>query len=158
LLDYVETLVSRGETVLIVDCEASGAFTESVGLTGAAGLSDFLTGQYPEGRPPVWQSNWEGTLIMPVGSDPLRIPALLAKPHSGDALASLGVEYGNVVINAPSILTSGEMRDLTPQIDGVILVTPSERSEGLTNAAVRQVEEYGGRVVGWVEENAAQPA
>jgi len=156
LLDYVETLLGSGETVLIVDCEATGAFTESVGLTGGAGLSDFLFegGADSCRQSAIWKSNWDGIAIMPVGTAPSKIAALLARPEAGESLASLGREYGRVVINAPSILTAGEMRDLTPQIDGIVLVAPAERSTGLAHSAVRQVEEYGGRVVGWVEDAA----
>jgi hypothetical protein len=155
LLDFVESLVSPGRTVLVVDCEVSATLSESAGLKGATGLSDFLMNSYRKnGSPmPAWKSNRQGVFIMPAGTKPHRIPALLAKSGAGDAITSLGFNYAHVVINAPSILTAGEMRDLTPQIDGVLLVTPVERSAGLTNDAVRQVEEYGGRVLGMVEDS-----
>jgi Mrp family chromosome partitioning ATPase len=155
LLDFVESLVSPGHTVLVVDCEVSATLSESAGLKGAHGLSDFLTGNHKTSDVPmpVWKSNRQGVFIMPAGTRPSRIPALLAKSTAGDALASLGAKYAHVVINAPSILTAGEMRDLTPQIDGILLVTPVERSAGLTDEAVRQVEEYGGKVLGLVEDS-----
>ena len=57
------------------------------------------------------------------------------------------------MINAPSILAGGEMRDVTPLVDGVILVTPADPSASMTYAAARQVEEYGGKVVGLVEDS-----
>lgn len=157
ILDYAEKLASMGGTVLVVDCEVAGGLTEAAGLTGMPGLSDFLA-QAPGDLAPAWQSTREGVFIMPAGTRPPRIPALLGKPTAGDALASLGSEYSHVVISAPAILTAGEMRDLTPQIDGLVLVTPAERSAGLKYAAVRQVEEYGGRVIGFVEDEAPQLA
>jgi Mrp family chromosome partitioning ATPase len=155
ILDYAEKLVATGGTVLIVDGEVAGALTEATGLTGMPGLSDFLA-QAPGEFVPAWPSTLTGVFIMPAGTRPARIPALLGKPTAGDALASLGAEYSHVVINAPAILTAGEMRDLTPQIDGLVLVTPVERSAGLKFAAVRQVEEYGGRVIGFVEDETPQ--
>ena len=147
----------RATPCWIVDCEVSAALSESVGLTGElTGLSDFLAQADHKGEPLCRRGNRiaTGVYIMPVGTKPSRIPALLAKGTAGDTLASLGSEYAHVVINAPAILTAGEMRDLTPQIDGIILVTPVERSAGLKHAAVRQVEEYGGKVLGLVEDSA----
>jgi MinD-like ATPase involved in chromosome partitioning or flagellar assembly len=132
-----------------------GQMTAAAGLTGDAGFSDFLNEDPAErGALPVWKSTHDGVYLMPGGTKPYRIPGLLAKPTAArEALAALLAQYNRIVINAPSILTSGEMRDLTPLVDGVVLVTPSEPSAGLTYAAARQVEEYGGKVLGLVEDS-----
>jgi hypothetical protein len=157
-LDFVETLVTPGRRVLIVDCEAGGALTESVGLTGKNGFSDFLA-EDPDLRyftMPVWNSTREGIFIMPAGTEPGRIAALLSKPSAADALKLLREEFDQAVINAPAILTAGAMRDLTPLSNGIVLITPAERSLTLASEAMRQVEEYGGHVLALVDERAPQ--
>ena len=153
LLDYVENLLTTNRSVLIIDCERGGALTESVGLRGELGFSDFLMDHSAlEGSVPVWKTNRRGVSVMPAGSQPFRIPALISRPNVRKALAVLLAEYDRVVINAPGILTNGEMRDLSPLVDGVVLVAPRERSIHLTPFAARQVEEFGGRVLGLVED------
>ena len=149
LHDFIETLMSEDSKVLIVDCETGGELTGSVGLEGCAGLYDFLVQPVSE-RPilPVWKSTCEGVFIMPIGSKPHCVPALLSKRNIAEALELLRPGFTHVVINASSILTAGEMRHLTPLMDGVVFVTPNERSSGLPYAAVRQVEEYGGKILG----------
>ena len=150
LHDFVESLMTPDSKILVVDCEVGGAFTTSVGLKGSTGLSDFLA-QPPSEQPmlPTWKSTREGVFIMPAGKMPHRIPALLSKPAAAEAIDYLRSRgFTHIVFNAPSILTAGEMRHLTPCVDGVVLVTPTERSRDLPYAAVRQVEEYGGRVLG----------
>ena len=67
-------------------------------------------------------------------------------------MAELLALYDRVVINAPPVLSTGEMRDLSPLVDGVILVTASDRSMGLAHMAVQQIEDFGGRVIGMVED------
>ena len=125
-----------------------------MGLRGELGCSDFLV-ENPllRGEAPIWKTNREGVWVMPAGTRPNRIPALLSGPCVREALAVLLAEFDRVVINAPPILTTGEMRDLSPLVDGVILVTAEERSTALAHPAVRQVEEFGGKVIGLVEDS-----
>ena len=153
LLDYVENLLASGQSVLIIDCELGGALTEWVGLRGEYGFTDFLMDSPTlRGMMPAWKTNRERVSVMPVGTRPNRIPVLLTGACLREALAVLLVEFDRVVINAPPVLTTGEMRDLSPLVDGVILVAAEERSMGLAHLAVRQVEEFGGRVIGLVED------
>ena len=153
LLDYVENLLASGHSVLIVDCELGGALTESVGLRGEHGFTDFLMDSPTlRGKVPAWRTNRQGVSVMPVGTRPNRISMLLTGACLREALAVLLAAYDRVVINAPPVLTAGEMRDLSPLVDGVILVAAQERSKGLEYLAVRQVEEFGGRVIGLVED------
>jgi Mrp family chromosome partitioning ATPase len=151
LHDFIESLMTLDSRMLVIDCEIGGAFTTAVGLKGAPGLSDFLE-QPPSERPmlPVWKSTRDGVLIMPAGTKPHRIPGLLSRhAATSEAIGYLrNGGFAHIVINAPSILTAGEMRHLTPLVDGLVLVTPSENSKDLPQAAVRQVEEYGGRILG----------
>jgi Mrp family chromosome partitioning ATPase len=155
VLGFAETLVTPDRKVLVVDCEIGGPMTQAAGLADDAGFSDFLS-EDPAARGvlPVWKSTHDGVYLMPGGTKPYRIPGLLAKPAAArEALTALLAQYDRIVINAPSILTSGEMRDLTPLVDGVVLVTPVEPSASLTYAAARQVEEYGGKILGLVEDS-----
>ena len=153
LLDFVESLLAVHKSILVIDCEMGGALTEWVGLRGEAGLSNFLMANPDDwDMIPAWKTNRAGVSVMPAGTQPNRLPLLLSQPYLREALAVLLAAYDRVVINAPAILTTGEMRDLSPMVDGVILVTPRERSLDLAAFAVRQVEEFGGRVIGLVED------
>ena len=89
---------------------------------------------------------------MPVGTRPNRIPMLLTTPRLRESMALLLSMFDRVVINAPPVLTAGEMRDLSPMVDGVVLVTAQERSLDLAHLAVQQVRDFGGRVIGLVED------
>ena len=153
LVDYVENLLGGGNRVLIVDCAVGGALTDSVGLRGEFGFTDFvLESPALRGAMPAWKTNREGVWVMPAGTRPNRIPVLLSGSALRGSLAVLLVEFDRVVINGPAILSTGEMRDLSRLVDGVIVVAPQERSRELAQLAVRQVEEFGGRVIGLVED------
>ena len=153
LLDYVENLLESGNTVLIIDCELGGELTRSVGLRGEPGFTDFLMASPTlRGRVPAWRTNRVGVSVMPVGTRPNRMPVLLASAGLRERMAELLAIYDRVVINAPPVLTTGEMRDLSPLVDGVILVAGAERSVGLAQLAVQQIEDFGGRVIGLVED------
>ena len=153
LLDYVENLLESGNSVLIIDCELGGELTRSVGLRGEHGFTDFLMDSPTlDGRIPAWRTNCAGVSVMPVGTRPNRIPVLLSSPTLRSSMAELLALYDRVVINAPPVLSTGEMRDLSPLVDGVILVTACDRSMGLAHMAMQQVEDFGGRVIGLVED------
>ena len=153
LLDYVENLLGCGNSVLIIDCELGGALTDSVGLRGEHGLTDFLL-ESPtlRGRIPAWKTNRDGVSVMPVGTRPNRIPVLLTGSLLRESLATLLAEFDRIVINAPPVLSTGEMRELSAVVNGVVLVAPAERSLELAHLATWQVEEFGGRVIGLVED------
>ena len=154
LFDYVESLAGSGRSVLMVDCEFGGALTAFFGLQGEDGFSDFLAlGSAHQGGVPAWNTDCERVSFMPLGTMPNRIPSLLAASGMKHSLAVLLDQFDRIVINAPPTLTAGEMRELSSMVDGVILVTSPDRSQSLVALAALAVEEYGGNVIGLMEES-----
>jgi hypothetical protein len=152
-LEIAETLAEPGSKVLLVDCDLAGPLTEKVGLSQTAGLSDYLSSTQP-GQLPERATNREHVFLMGNGTMPHRIPALLNKPGTGDALARIGKNYELVLLAAPPVTEGKEVKALAKISDGVVLIA-SKDSPVITEHARKMVEDWGGRLVAIAGESAA---
>jgi polysaccharide biosynthesis transport protein len=154
--------------VLLIDANMRHPSLHTLlGVPGAPGLSDLLTGDadLEDVITPAWerqdlrwglQQQIPGLYVLPAGAVPLNPVELLASQRFADILATLSERFAHIVIDAPpmfgvSDVGVSDVRVLARQVEGVILVLRHRRaSRDAAQDAVRMLTSARARVLGVV--------
>jgi len=154
--------------VLVIDANMRHPSLHTfLGVPGAPGLSDLLTGDadlkdvitpaWPRKSPrPGVERRIPGLYILPAGVVPFNPVELLASPRFAEVLATLSDRFAHIVIDAPpmfgvSHIGVSDVRVLARQVEGVILVLRHGRaSRDDAQDAVRILGSARARILGVV--------
>jgi capsular exopolysaccharide synthesis family protein len=154
--------------VLVIDANMRHPSLHTLlGVPGAPGLSDFLTGAaaLEDVITPAWQRQdlrWglerqiPGLYVMPAGAVPFNPVELLASRRFAYILPTLSERFAHIVIDAPPMFGArnvvvSDVRVLARQVEGVILVLRHGRaSRNAAQDAVRMLTSAHARVLGVV--------
>jgi len=165
----------RAGDVLVIDANMRHPSLHTLlGVPGAPGLSDLLTGgadledvitpAWPRKSPrpgierprPGIERRIPGLYILPAGVVPFNPVELLASPRFAEVLATLSDRFAHIVIDAPPMfgvrdVGMSDVRVLARQVEGVILVLRHGRaSRDAAQQAVRMLDSAHARVLGVV--------
>ena len=158
----------RTGDVLVIDANMRHPSLHTLlGVAGAPGLSDVLTGGADldavitpawqrQGLEPRIEQQIPGLYVLPAGAVPFNPVELLASQRFAGIMATLSDRYAHIVIDAPSIFGESDVgvsdvRVLARQVEGVILVLRHGRaSRDAAQDAVRMLTSTRARVLGVV--------
>jgi capsular exopolysaccharide synthesis family protein len=144
-------LAQTGSRVVLVDANLHHpTIGQLFNASGRTGLTDILTGQAAELEltPVEWAP---GLSILPSGSVTYDSFALLASPRMAQLLGQLEKMADMVIVVASPVLSFADSLFLTTNVDGVILVARSGKTQGdMIHSAVASLRLVGAAILGTV--------
>ncbi|MFN2347244.1 MAG: polysaccharide biosynthesis tyrosine autokinase [Dermatophilaceae bacterium] len=150
-MNLAMTMVQAGARVCLIEADLRRPKVLGyMGLDGSVGLTDALIGHAPISEL-LQQYGDTGLWVVGAGAIPPNPSELLGSPSMRTALAELGKNFDQVIIDAPPVLPVTDAVVLSTVADGVIVVAGSglvEREQ--LNHTLKSIASVNGKVLGLV--------
>jgi len=144
-------LAKSGERVLLIDGDLrKGHLNKYLGLSDAAGLSDWLSGHLALEQV-IHNSGIENLDFIPVGKRPPNPSELLLQPRLAELMALAGKPYAHVIVDGPPILAVTDAAIIGRLTGATLLVARSGRHHiNELELSVKRLQQGGINVRGFV--------
>ena len=140
-----------GENTLLVDANLRNPSQHEIfNLSERRGLSDILAGR--AGKEVISQINsFENLSVLNSGTIPPNPHELLSRPLFKKLIAELTLDYDVILFDSPAFTFSPDVYSISAAIGGAVVVNRKNITKlGDTEAAIEQLVNSGGRIVGTV--------
>jgi Mrp family chromosome partitioning ATPase len=131
-------LARSGKRVILVDLEASSSLHRRFGVPEGPGAIDVETGETSlDDALITFDGEGAGVSLLPLGATAGLLERLLSAPEGDELLAELRASADVVLLNAPSLLATANVRHAAAIVDAVLVVVNMDGARERTLRRVR---------------------
>lgn len=143
------SLARPDRSVLLIDADMrSPSLHGLVGVSGATGLSNYLSGS-EEIDALIQRTSQEGLFLLPTGPQPPSSADLLAGDRFGRLLAQLAGRYDHIIVDASPVMGLADAPLIASHVEGIVFVIEAHSTrKSVARVAVGRLQAANARMLG----------